>query len=138
MERTSESGFPVDPVCDASKLTDFRPDAQLDRPGEYPFTRGVYPRMRADRRWTTRQDTGSATASESGRRCRELAEAAAPPVREIAACRVARHIDEGDRIVVGINKCAADGAEPYRFLPAPRRTAGPLSRPHGIRYRARH
>ena len=115
MERTSESGFPVDPVSDASKLTDFRPDAQLGRPGEYPFTRGLYPRLRVDRPRTTRQDAGP-----------------------LACRRAARHIDEGDRIVVGINKCAADGAEPYRFLPAPRRTAGPLSRPHGIRYRARH
>ena len=45
MERTSESGLPVDPVYDESKLTDFRPDEKLGRPGKYPFTRGVYPRM---------------------------------------------------------------------------------------------
>ena len=50
MERTSESGLPVDPVYDESKLTDFRPDEKLGRPGEYPFTRGVHPRdaLRAD------------------------------------------------------------------------------------------
>src|SRR6476646_3239355 len=49
MERTSESGLPVDPVYDASKLTDFRPEEKLGRPGEYPFTRGVYQRMYVDR-----------------------------------------------------------------------------------------
>jgi len=49
MERTSESGFPVDPVYDDSKLTDFRPEAKLGRPGKYPFTCGVYPRMYVDR-----------------------------------------------------------------------------------------
>ncbi|MGO8728732.1 MAG: methylmalonyl-CoA mutase family protein, partial [Streptosporangiaceae bacterium] len=49
MERTSESGFPIDPVYDDSKLTDFRPEEKLGRPGEYPFTRGVYPRMYVDR-----------------------------------------------------------------------------------------
>jgi methylmalonyl-CoA mutase N-terminal domain/subunit len=75
MERTSESGFPIDPVYDASKLTDFRPEAKLGRPGEYPFTRGVYPRMYVDRPWTMRQYAGFATASESNRRYRELIEA---------------------------------------------------------------
>src|SRR5438270_12656564 len=72
MERTSESGFPVDPVYDASKLTDFQPEAKLGRPGEYPFTRGVYPRMYVDRPWTMRQYAGFATAAESNRRYHEL------------------------------------------------------------------
>jgi methylmalonyl-CoA mutase N-terminal domain/subunit len=49
MERTSESGFPIDPVRDDSKLTDFRPDEMLGWPAKYPFTRGVYPRMSLDR-----------------------------------------------------------------------------------------
>ena len=58
MERTSESGLPIDAVYDDSKLTDFRPGEKLGRPGEYPFTRGVYPRMYADRPWTMRQYAG--------------------------------------------------------------------------------
>ncbi len=75
MERTSESGLPVDPVYDDSKLTDFRPEEELGRPGEYPFTRGVYPRMYVDRPWTMRQYAGFATAKESNRRYHELIEA---------------------------------------------------------------
>jgi methylmalonyl-CoA mutase, N-terminal domain len=75
MERTSESGFPIDPVYDESKLTDFRPGEKLGRPGEYPFTRGVYPRMYVDRPWTMRQYAGFATAKESNRRYHELIEA---------------------------------------------------------------
>src|SRR6201986_3273336 len=75
MERTSESGLPVDPVYDASKLTDFRPEEKLGRPGEYPFTRGVYPRMYVDRPWTMRQYAGFATAQESNQRYHELIEA---------------------------------------------------------------
>ena len=75
MERTSESGLPVDPVYDPSKLTDFRPEEKLGRPGEYPFTRGVYPRMYVDRPWTMRQYAGFATAQESNRRYHELIEA---------------------------------------------------------------
>src|SRR5689334_20431457 len=75
MERTSESGLPIDPVYDASKLTDFRPEAKLARPGEYPFTRGVYPRMYVDRPWTMRQYAGFGTAAESNRRYHQLIEA---------------------------------------------------------------
>ena len=75
MERTSESGLPIEPVYDPSKLTDFRPEEKLGRPGEYPFTRGVYPRMYVDRPWTMRQYAGFATAQESNRRYHELIEA---------------------------------------------------------------
>src|ERR1017187_10262406 len=75
MERTSESGLPIDPVYDDSKLTDFRPETDLGRPGKYPFTRGVYPRMYVDRPWTMRQYAGFATAAESNRRYHELIEA---------------------------------------------------------------
>src|SRR5438132_6093256 len=75
MERTSESGLPIDPVYDDSKLTDFRPEEKLGRPGEYPFTRGVYPRMYVDRPWTMRQYAGFATPQESNQRYHELIEA---------------------------------------------------------------
>jgi methylmalonyl-CoA mutase, N-terminal domain len=75
MERTSESGLPIAAVYDESKLTDFRPESKLGKPGEYPFTRGVYPRMYVDRPWTMRQYAGFATARESNRRYHELIEA---------------------------------------------------------------
>ena len=58
MERTSESGLPVDPVYDDSKLTDFRPDSSFGRPGKYPFPCGMYPRMRIDRPPAMRQCAG--------------------------------------------------------------------------------
>jgi methylmalonyl-CoA mutase N-terminal domain/subunit len=75
MERASESGLPIDAVYDDSKLTDFRPAEKLGKPGEYPFTRGVYPRMYVDRPWTMRQYAGFASAKESNRRYHELIEA---------------------------------------------------------------
>jgi methylmalonyl-CoA mutase N-terminal domain/subunit len=65
MEHTSESGFPIDPVYDDSKLTDFRPDHRLGWPGRYPFTRGVYPRMYVDRPPAMRPYAGVTTAAES-------------------------------------------------------------------------
>jgi methylmalonyl-CoA mutase N-terminal domain/subunit len=41
-------------------------------PGEYPYTRGVYPTMYRGRAWTTRQYSGYATAQESNRRYKHL------------------------------------------------------------------
>ncbi len=42
------------------------------RPGEFPFTRGIHPRMYADRPWTFRQYAGYATAEETNRRYKYL------------------------------------------------------------------
>src|ERR1700761_7205424 len=75
MKRTSESGLPIEPVYDEGQLTDFRPREKLGEPGEYPFTRGVYPTMYTQRPWTMRQYAGVATAAESNRRFPELIEA---------------------------------------------------------------
>src|ERR1700744_3871545 len=75
MKRTSESGLPIEPVYDEGQLTDFRPREKLGEPGEYPFTRGVYPTMYTQRPWTMRQYAGFATAAESNRRFHELIEA---------------------------------------------------------------
>jgi methylmalonyl-CoA mutase N-terminal domain/subunit len=52
--------------------TDFSYDAKLGFPGEYPFTRGVYPTMYRGRLWTMRQYAGYATAEESNKRYRYL------------------------------------------------------------------
>src|ERR1700742_4423044 len=75
MKRTSESGLPIEPVYDEGQLTDFSPETKLGEPGEYPFTRGVYPTMYTQRPWTMRQYAGFATAAESNRRFHELIEA---------------------------------------------------------------
>ena len=68
----SESGLPIAPVYDQAALQAFNPDAQLGQPGEYPFTRGVYPAMYTKRPWTIRQYAGFSTASESNRRYHQL------------------------------------------------------------------
>jgi methylmalonyl-CoA mutase, N-terminal domain len=43
-----------------------------DLPGQYPFTRGIYPDMYRTRLWTMRQYAGFGTAEESNRRYRYL------------------------------------------------------------------
>ncbi len=43
-----------------------------ERPGEFPFTRGIYPNMYRGRLWTMRQYSGFGTAEESNERYRYL------------------------------------------------------------------
>jgi methylmalonyl-CoA mutase, N-terminal domain len=66
------SGFPLEAVYGPEHLTDFAPDEQLGVPGDYPFTRGVYPTMYRGRPWTMRQYAGFSTAQESNRRYKYL------------------------------------------------------------------
>lgn len=47
-------------------------DRADDQPGQYPFTRGIYPDMYRGRLWTMRQYAGFGTAEESNRRYRYL------------------------------------------------------------------
>jgi methylmalonyl-CoA mutase, N-terminal domain len=71
-EYTTISGFPLDPVYTQAHLEGFEPEVSLGAPGEYPYTRGIYPTMYRGRRWTMRQYAGMSTAQESNRRYRYL------------------------------------------------------------------
>jgi methylmalonyl-CoA mutase, N-terminal domain len=63
------SGEPVAPLYTEAEL----PDAsQIGLPGEFPFTRGVYPSMYRGRLWTMRQFAGFGTAEETNERFRYL------------------------------------------------------------------
>ncbi len=48
--------------------------AQLGKPGEFPYTRGVYPDMYRSRLWTMRQYAGFGTAAETNQRFKYLLE----------------------------------------------------------------
>ncbi|MEY3732951.1 MAG: hypothetical protein RL347_310 [Actinomycetota bacterium] len=69
---TTESGLPIEPVYGPGDLSDFDPAASLGEPGEFPYTRGVYPTMYTGRPWTMRQYAGFGTAAESNQRYRQL------------------------------------------------------------------
>jgi methylmalonyl-CoA mutase N-terminal domain/subunit len=72
MGRQSESGLPVEPVYGPGQPPGFDPAAQLGSPGEFPFTRGIYPGMYTSRPWTIRQYAGFASARESNERYHQL------------------------------------------------------------------
>jgi methylmalonyl-CoA mutase N-terminal domain/subunit len=66
-------GIPVEPVYGpADADADYMRD--LAFPGEYPFTRGIYPSMYRGRLWTMRQYAGFGTAEETNLRYRYLLE----------------------------------------------------------------
>jgi methylmalonyl-CoA mutase N-terminal domain/subunit len=72
MSHQTESGWDFDAVYGPDKLEGFDPAEKLGEPGEYPFTRGVYPTMYTERPWTMRQYAGFGTAAESNQRYHQL------------------------------------------------------------------
>src|SRR5688572_30455485 len=70
-EHTTMSGLLLDPVY-TPETTPIDYDRDLGLPGEYPFTRGVYPTMYRGRLWTMRQFAGFGTAVETNERFRYL------------------------------------------------------------------
>ncbi|HEX6388610.1 MAG TPA: methylmalonyl-CoA mutase family protein, partial [Solirubrobacteraceae bacterium] len=62
---TTLSGQEIKPLYTARDLPD---EAAIGVPGQYPFTRGVYPSMYRGRLWTMRQFAGFGTAEETNER----------------------------------------------------------------------
>ncbi|MFC6236821.1 acyl-CoA mutase large subunit family protein [Longivirga aurantiaca] len=72
MARHTESGLPFEPVYGPDALDGWDPAERLGVPGQYPFTRGVYPSMYTGKPWTMRQYAGFGTAAESNERYQQL------------------------------------------------------------------
>jgi methylmalonyl-CoA mutase N-terminal domain/subunit len=72
-EFTTISGVPVEPLGTPDTV-DLDVERDLGLPGEFPFTRGVYPTMYRGRLWTMRQFAGFGGADETNRRFRYLLE----------------------------------------------------------------
>ena len=56
------SGHPVEPLYTEDDLADHDRERDEGNPGEFPFTRGVYPSMYRGRLWKMRQFAGFGTA----------------------------------------------------------------------------
>jgi methylmalonyl-CoA mutase N-terminal domain/subunit len=68
-ERRTDSDIEIKPVYTADDAP-----AEVEPPGEFPFTRGPYPDMYRGRPWTIRQYAGFASAEETNERFRYLLE----------------------------------------------------------------
>jgi methylmalonyl-CoA mutase N-terminal domain/subunit len=66
---TTLSGEPIAPLYTPEDAPSFE---SIGNPGEFPFTRGVYPSMYRGRLWTMRQFAGFGTAEETNERFRYL------------------------------------------------------------------
>ncbi len=69
---TTLSGIPLERVYTPDAVVDSETEASIGFPGEYPFTRGIYPTMYRGRLWTMRQYAGFGSAVESNQRYRYL------------------------------------------------------------------
>jgi len=70
----STTGLPMEAVVTPKDLPGWDAERDLGYPGQFPFTRGVYPTMYRGRLWTMRQYAGFGSAVESNRRYRYLLE----------------------------------------------------------------
>ena len=68
------SGLPVKPLYTPADLQGFDYEAKLGVPGEYPFTRGVYPTMYRGRLWTMRMFAGFGRPEDTNARFKYLLE----------------------------------------------------------------
>jgi len=68
---TTLSGDPIAPLYTPEDMSG-DPEEQIGLPGQFPYTRGVYPSMYRGRMWTMRQFAGFGTAEETNERFRYL------------------------------------------------------------------
>jgi len=66
------SSVPVEPIYTPDDIKDLDYDRDLGFPGQFPYTRGIYPTMYRGRLWTFRQFSGFGTAEETNRRYKFL------------------------------------------------------------------
>jgi methylmalonyl-CoA mutase N-terminal domain/subunit len=71
---TSLSGLEIGRIYSADDLKAWSPDTELGTPGEFPYTRGVYPTMYRGRLWTMRQFAGFGSAADTNARFKYLLE----------------------------------------------------------------
>src|SRR6202521_1912071 len=69
---TTPSGLPLERVYTPDSLRGWDCEDALGYPGEFPYTRGIYPTMYRGRFWTMRQYAGFGSAVESNQRYRYL------------------------------------------------------------------
>jgi len=75
---TTESGIPVKRLYSPLDLATSDYNRDLGFPGEFPYTRGVYPTMYRGRLWTMRNYAGFGTAEDTNKRFRYLLEHGMP------------------------------------------------------------
>ncbi|MCA1840982.1 MAG: methylmalonyl-CoA mutase [Actinomycetota bacterium] len=68
----TDSGIPIKPYYEAGDIAQADAGAHGAKPGEFPYTRGIYPSMYRGRLWTFRQYSGFGTANKTNERFKFL------------------------------------------------------------------
>src|ERR1700686_3173480 len=69
---STPSGLPLERLYTEESLGRWDPEEAVGVPGEFPYTRGIYPSMYRGRLWTMRQYAGFGAAAQSNQRYRYL------------------------------------------------------------------
>jgi methylmalonyl-CoA mutase N-terminal domain/subunit len=70
--RETNTGVKVKLFYDPTDVPQFNYEASLGNPGQYPYTRGIYPSMYRGRLWTMRQYAGFSTSENTNNRFKFL------------------------------------------------------------------
>jgi methylmalonyl-CoA mutase, N-terminal domain len=76
----NRSGFEIKPLYTPRDWDGSAYEADLGFPGQYPFTRGIYPTMHRGRTWTRRQLIGLGTPEDYNARVRQILAAGATAI----------------------------------------------------------
>ena len=92
------SGIPLNRVYTPTDVTNVDYVRDLGLPGEYPYTRGVYPTMYRGRPWTMRMFSGFGTADQTNKRLKYLLKEGETGLSIALTCP---HFTDTTRIAIG-------------------------------------
>lgn len=90
---SNRSGIVVKALYDPTDVENQAYSDQLGFPGQYPFTRGIYPTMHRGRTWSQRQLIGLGTPQDYNHRVRQLLNAGASAISLLPCCSGFRGFD---------------------------------------------
>jgi methylmalonyl-CoA mutase N-terminal domain/subunit len=70
--KETNTGIKVKLFYDSTDIPQFTYETSLGNPGQYPYTRGIYPSMYRGRLWTMRQYAGFSTSENTNSRFKFL------------------------------------------------------------------
>ena len=99
----NRSGIEIQPLYSPRDWSGVRYLDDLGFPGQFPFTRGIYPSMHRGRTWTQRQLIGLGTPEDYNKRVRRIIDAGATAISLLPCCSGFRGIDcdEVDPVLLG-------------------------------------
>ena len=113
-EFISRSGIPIKRLYTPEDMSQFNYAEDLGYPGEYPFTRGIYPTMYRGRIWSQRQLVGLGSGEDGNKRLRSLIDQGMTGISVVCDINIIRATIQSLAAVFGgcqsLQPCAMDEA----------------------------